>query len=312
MAAPEGKTSRSDLSLFAWHGLNVRVPADWDMVSTQNSRRGGYVGLADEHALRLEMRWETVRGKPDPADAATTYIQGLRDQAKKDRTEIRVRREVRLASFKDRPFHCYEWTAPDQGAGMAVRCDQCGRMVHVVVRAARGADIRGLARGIFASLRDHPEGERQLWCFYDVEFSCPRRLTLQRSELKTGCIRMEFAGRRRRLEFVRVSMAQLLVSRQSLRDWFRDFYGENLKRWRFRIEDREVKGHPGLAAQGRDTLLLNPGKLLGLGRSVQIACWHCEPSNRLMIVRHVGPPEDAGEFDRAVDGMRCCPRRGQQ
>ena len=309
----QGLTSTAqDLTLFAWQGLSIRVPAGWDMVSTRGDRRSGYVGLADDASIRLEIKWETVRGEPDPADTASTYIQNLRNTAKKSKVDISVRRELKLASFSGKTAHCYEWTADKVGFGMAVRCDECHRLVHVVMTAPLGDHVRSLARKVFTSLKTHSDGPWQLWRFFDMDFASPVDMGLRLSDLKTGCIRMEFGRRARRLEFVRVSLAEMLLGRQSLLGWFREFYSVPLRRWRHQVSEARFRDHVGLAAQGRGKLLRDPGRLIGFGREIRVACWHCEPSNRLIIVRHSGlsrRPEGEAEFEQAVDSMKCCEGR---
>ncbi len=307
MAAQKGKVESLDLKAFSWQGFSLRVPSGWDMVSFRGDRSGGRVGLADEHALRLEMEWETARGGSEPAEIASRLLQQLRKRAKKDKVEISVRRDTKLASFKDRETHCYEWSAQNQGVGMVTRCGECRHLVHVIITAPLDDRPHPLARRIFASLKDHPEGDQELWRFYDMEFSCPRDMVPKRKELKAGRVRMEFQKRGRQLEFVRVSLAQVLLSDKTLIGWFKEFYRESLRRWDYSVSDARINGHEALRVEGHRKLLVNPARLIGRDRRLRVACWHCEPTNRLMIVRHVGRVGLENEFERALESMNCCP-----
>jgi len=307
MPGQRGKRGAQELTTFAWEGMQIDVPVGWEMVSVHGARDQGYVGLADEDAIRLEMKWDTVRGKPDPADTASRYLQELRKKAKKSKTEFTVRRPSKLVSFKDAQTHCYEWSGQEQGVGMVLRCDQCSRMVHVITKAPPGELVRSAARRIFASLKDHSEGEDVLWSFYDVRLRTPRDMALKRKQLRPGCVRMWFQRKARELEFVRVSLAHALLDEKSLPGWFKGFYAEPLRRWAYRSAEASVKGHPGLRAEGRAKLWFDPGRLLRRGRQMRAACWHCESTDRLFIVRHTSRVGSADEFERAVESVKCCP-----
>ena len=307
MTASTDRAPGRDWKAFGWQGINLTVPADWELVATSGSYESGYVGLADESSMRLELRWESAPGSFEPSDLASRYLQELRRKARKDSAEITVRRDTGLASPKRKQVECYEWASSVQGAGMVSRCEDCGRMVHLAVLGLPGQSLRGLVRTVFASLRDHPEADTHLWRFFDLEFRSPRELPLRRQDLKTGCIRLLFGRGRRELEFVRVSLAKVLLARQSLPAWFQEFYAASLKRCRYTLAEGEVKGHPALRLQGAPWWILNPLRWLGRGLTIQGACWHCAPSNRLFIVRHVAPRSESGILEQAINSLSCCP-----
>jgi len=309
MMAQPAKLGRRDLKRFGWQGIGLTIPKGWELVSTRGDYRTGYAGLADDKNVRLEMRWDSAQGTAEPSDAAARHIQALRKEAKKDQTDIAVRRDVKLVSLQGKEIECYEWRAGTQGAGMVSRCDECHRMVHLVVLGDSAEPLRGLSRTIFSSLQDHPEGGGLLWRFYDVAFCSPADLPLQQHELKTGCIRMFFGRARRRLEFARVSIASVVLGQQGLGEWFKGFYGPSLKRWRYKIDEAPSKGHSGVRLAGEAWLVADPGCLLGKRREIRVACWHCEPSNRLFIVRHSAPRGEESVFEQAVSDVQCCPEQ---
>lgn len=310
MTAATDKGEPRELKRFGWQGIVLTVPEGWELTSTQGGYQSGYFGLADQAALRLEAKWDAARpkqGPAEPSEVAERYLKALRKKAKKDGAEITVRRDTRLCVIKGKEIECYEWTAGTPGVGMASRCDECDRMVHVIVAGRAGEPFRKLARTIFASLQDHPEGDGDLaWEFYDVEFRSPPGLPLERQELKTGCIRMQFAKGSRELEFVRVSLANAVLRGKELAEWFEGFYGPSLKRMRYEVEQAPVKDHPGVRAYGRAWLVTNPGALFGKRRETRVVCWHCEGSNRLFLVRRTAPRGEEDLFSRAVDSVKCC------
>ena len=300
------KSGARDLKAFGWQGINLTVPGSWELVSTRGRYDSGYLGLADDAGVRLELKWDLVRGKTDLAEVANKYIQELRKQAKKSRTDITVKRDVKLAVLKGKQIECYEWTADTRGTGMVSRCEECRRLVHVIILGKPDESLRKLARMVFASVKDHSEDGKHLWQFYDMQFAVPKDIPLERSELKTGCIKMLFEKRSRHVEFVRVSLAETLLADKSLRKWFDGFYTAPLKHWHCKITDAQFKGHSGLRLDGKAWLVVNPTALLGGRRLMRLACWHCDASNRLFIVRHNSPRGEEEVFEQAVESFQCC------
>jgi hypothetical protein len=308
MPADAGKGGARDFKRFSWEGVRLTVPSDWELVSTRGDRESGYVALADNASMRLQLKWDAVRRDPDPSEVAGRYIAELRKKAKKGKADITINSALNLASLTGKQTECYEWTGAERGVGMVSRCDQCSRMIHLMILGEAGESLRGLARTVFSSLRDHPEDDEAgiAWEFYDVEFRSPADMHLRRKELLTGCIRMLFQKGRRELEFVRTSMAQMLLEGKSLPQWFREFYATELKHWRCRTREAEIKGHQGLNVDARPWMMLDPGRLVGRPRLMRIGCWHCAETNRLFLVRHTGGRDDQDVFDRALQSMKCC------
>ena len=292
---------------FGWQGITLTVPADWHIVFNQGRRASGQVRLADESAVRLEVRWQAARGNESPQQTVSTYLARLSRRAAKEGTDLAVQRDLRLASPPDADVECYRWVADRQALAMLSRCRRCSRLVHLHLWGEPAESLKGLARTVFASLRDHPDDGTDLWRFLDVEFRTPSGLPLVRKSLQSGCVRMAFGGRSTRLEFVRVSLAETLLRRKSLKEWFGEFYGRSLKRRSYDASEATLKGHAGLQAEGRPWLLVNPLALIGRRRVLRAACWHCETSNRLFICRFDGPAAQVGLFGEAVAGFKCCP-----
>ncbi|MHC4788312.1 MAG: hypothetical protein ACYS8K_03795, partial [Planctomycetota bacterium] len=234
-----GKSYRT----FGWQGINLTVLSSWDLTIERGNRAAGQVRLADDDALRLEVRWQKAQPGTTARLAVEGYLRKLSKRAEKDGVELRVRRDLNLASPEDKEVECYQWMADRQAVAMVSLCRACGRLVHIHVLGALEEPLRNTARTVFASLRDHAEGDWELWRFLDVEFRVPAALPLASKSLRSGCIRMAFGGRRRRLEFVRVSLAELLVGEGGLEQWFREFYGASLKRRSVQIQQGELKGH---------------------------------------------------------------------
>ena len=291
---------------FGWQGITLTVPSRWELVYTRGDYAAGHVRLADERAVRLEVRWQAGPAQAPASDTVESYLRGLRKKLKGSGFELSVQRNLKLASPPGKKVECYGWSADRQALGMLSRCQECGRTVHMHLLGEPQERLRGLARTVFSSLRDHPEGEELQWRFFDLDFRSPRRLPLRSSSLQAGCIRMQFGAGRTKLELVRLSLAEVLLRRRGLEEWFRSFYGPSLKRRSYRIVPDSFRGHQALALSGRAWLVVNPLAVAGRRRVVRAACWHCERTNRLFICGFDGPEAEQETFERARDGLRCC------
>lgn len=306
MASNRASAGKTDYKTFGWQGVNLTVPSTWELVSTRGDHRSGYVRLADQDSVRLELRWEGGREARSPEHTVNTYLAKLRKDLKERGVDLSIQRDLNLASPAQKDVECYRWVADQQAVAMMSRCTRCGRAVHLQVLGRPEEPLKGLARTVFSSLRDHPEDGTHLWRFFDVEFRSPAELPLARQSLQTGCVRMLFARARTRLEFVRLSLAQVLLAGKDLAEWFRQFYAKSLKRRSFSTRPSDVRGHSGIAVEGRPWLLVNPLRLAGRGRIVRGACWHCQETNRLFICCFDGPKAEARIFPEALEGFRCC------
>ena len=304
-----GRTDRAGpraFKTFAWQGICLTVPESWELVLTQGSFQSGYVRLADEESVRMELRWQSVSNPARPSAAVDSHVARLTKEARKKGLAGQVQRDLNLASPAGKEVECYRWTADRQALAMVSRCGGCSRVVHVELLGAPDEGLKGLGRTVFGSLRDHPEDGTLPWEFFDLRFGSPVGLPLTKSVLQTGCIRMVFSRRFTRLEFLRLSLAQVLLAQKGLKAWFDGFYAAPLKRRRYRLKEGEVKGHPGVELEGRPWLPLNPLRLLGRARLTRAACWHCAETNRILITGYDGPARTAGMFGEAVESFVCC------
>jgi len=306
MGADRERGSTRAYTTFGWQGITLTVPSNWDLVFTQGDYQAGNIRLADEDSVRLEMRWQPPERDRPPEVMVDAYVARLGQRARKDRVELSVRRALNLGSPVGKDVECYRWTAERQVLAMLSRCRQCGRVVHLHLLGRHEEALNNLARTVFSSLGDHAEGGTLLWKFLDVEFISPAGLPLADKSLQAGCVRMAFGRRLLRLEFVRVSLAEVLLARKGLAQWFREFYRKQLRRRSYEVRDASLKGHQGIDVSGRAWLLVNPLRVLGRARVLRGVCWHCDQTNRIFICSFDGPAEKASVLARAVDSVRCC------
>ena len=299
---PEG---RRPLTSFGWQGIALTLPDGWDPVVANGDYRTGYVRLADESVVRLEVRWQQA-GQRSPAQMVTAYAEDLARRARKEGQSLEMDRELSLASPPGMECETYSWATDRRVWAILAHSAESGRVFHLHLSSRLEERAKGLARTVFSSLKDHPSDEPLPWRFYDMDFTSPAGMPLLRQSLQSGCIRMVFGRRLERIEFARVSLAEVLLAGKGLDDWFRQFYAASLKRRRVRLKEEAYRGHPGVVVEGRVWLPMNPSALLGRPRVVRGRCWHCEAGNRIMICCFDGPAGNAGLLAGALEGFRCC------
>jgi len=306
MNQTEPKERGNEYTTFGWQAIRLTVPADWDMVVVSGDRRRGYLRMADSARVRFELRWESTGAGANPSLAASKYLKSVRKAARSQNAPCQVERHINLAAPPGKEVECYRWEADVQALAMVSLCRTCRRLVHMHVIGSPGEALKNKARTVFASLHDHPESSELLWRFFDVEFTSPEGMRLRSHGLKTGCIRMAFSGKAGELEFVRVSLADMILQKKGLKEWFESFYVGPLKHYLTKTQNKQVRGHDGLEVSGKARLLANPFGILGRRRAVRAVCWHCEDTNRLFICRFSSAAGGQDGIDRAVENFRCC------
>jgi len=308
MGSEQSSTRGPRYRTFAWQGVQLTLPTDWNLTVTRGDRKAGYLRLSDEYRTRLEVRWQQGKRQGLLSRTVDGYIEKLRKDARKEKVSFSVQRGLKLASPPGKEVECYRWTGRQQALAMLSWCPHCRRTTHLHLLGEPEESLKNLARTVFSSFRDHCEGADELWAFYDMRFRAPAGWPLKRHSLKAGLIRMSFGGRGRSLEFIRVSLAGTLLAAKSLAEWFGEFYGKPLKRKSFRITEQTVKGHDGLMLRGETSLFFNPLKVFGRRRVLRAACWHCEPKNRLMICALDAFGRQSELFESVLAEFDCCER----
>jgi hypothetical protein len=306
MASRPLDDSGRGFTTFGWQAINLTVPTDWELVATHGSERAGYVRLADVAGPRLEARWETATKGTDVQQVVDSYLSRVQRSLGRRAVDVSVHRGLRLASPAGKDVECYEWTGDRRVLAMLSWCETCRRTVHMQILGAPHERLRRLARTVFSSLRDHPEAGQAVWKFYDVRFAVPGAMALRRHSLQAGCVRMLFTGKGARLEFVRLSLAETLLRGLSMAEWFRRFYGGPAASRAVRLSQQAVHGHPGLMAEGGARFLAQARSWLGGRTEFRAACWHCEPTNRLMVCGLRSRRSGVGTFASILAEFQCC------
>ncbi|MFP4058415.1 MAG: hypothetical protein ACLF0G_16225 [Candidatus Brocadiia bacterium] len=292
-------TGRTQWSRLGWHGIVLEVPAEWCPGRLEGDRANGYLRVEDETRIRLELRWETPRrGKSSARRLVDNYLERTRKKLGRKAPQPKVDRHRYVPQLGDVDHEVFTWRGGFHAHSLLFVCPQSNRVVHVRVFFEPGREARGLVRRIFASARTTGEGEKDEWSVFGLRFLAGPAWRLERSALRTGCLQMVFRRGREELEVARVSLAEVVLRDQSLRQWFVAFFAKLLKRCRYELSAQDYRQHPAVRCTGQ----VRPGSLLlGLFRRrlhVTALAWHCAADDKVFVVRVLSrsprDPEAAG------------------
>ncbi len=311
---------------FSWHGVRLRVPAEWELGRVDGDAKSGYARLDDARMVRAEVEWRAapVRGARRPVtDLVDRYIEQLQKKADKSGMEFSVQRQAKFLRDKrwleGSEYETFIWEADYRAYNLARACPECHRIVLMRVLAPVGENAEALVNEVLPSLEDHPreaDGGRNLWSVYGMRFLAPTDFELSEYELKSGHIRLTFQkdGGNRTLRIHRLSMAQMLLRDQDLEEWYPSFFRKDLRDFLFTVHPAQISSHAGLRVQGgprsRWRQILRPLPMVNPRprRYLQGAAWHCPEQNRICVVEHLSKKRPEGEDDflkELIDGYVC-------
>ena len=197
-------------SRLAWHGLALALPDEWSPVKIDGDAVTGSIVIADLHASRLAVRWQTIKRRARfDADAWSRAAIA---------TEVGQLMLERSAPFM--PGDAGDW----RGGRLFVEPEPPGRDVWVGFHrpTSRAIEVvhqtkrrsQTLAE-IVASLRASPNE----WSIFDLSCRVPDGWTLRRQRLNAGDLTLTFGRGRDALVVRQVAPATLALARQPIDKW---------------------------------------------------------------------------------------------
>lgn len=297
--------SPAEWTQFGWQGLIFDVPVDWNLAVVHGEHDSGYLRLDDDMMVRLELKWEGRRNRLSVDKIASNYVNMLEKKAKKEKLPFQVKRGLKFAELEGHDYECLSWKSDVSALSVIARCRECSRVILARVLYNKGDGGRAAAKRLFATLRDHPEGDAIPWQFFDFRFASPVGFTLERSSLKTGCIEMYFYDRKDEFEVCRLALAEVLLEQQRMRDWFQEFYRKRLKGFDVSIEKSSYRDHRALSCTGRTSIKKNLFAGLHRRRYMHCRVWHCVETDKLYVFRLTSHEQEDERFERFCDEVAC-------
>jgi hypothetical protein len=200
----------SSTSRLCWHGIELRLPAEWSVVRLEGDQATGSLLLADLHAPRLILRW--ARPRRAPRDLTRWAGDRLRDAV-----------GVLLAkSSTPCPLEGF------QAGTLVIEPDPPGKDVWVgrhqttgtlieLILPVTGKRSHHIATDLLPGLKVHERSTD--WSIFDLRCVVPGRFKLKSHRLHAGDLSLTFGDKREVLVVRQVGPASLLTRRRPLAEW---------------------------------------------------------------------------------------------
>ena len=305
----------SDWSLFGWHGLTLEVPLEWNPGKITGDFKAGSVRLDDPTLARLEIEWKDARGDERVAPIVDRFVDGLTQSAGKEKKRIDINRNpdagwIDLPDARSPVF--FAWQAEYRVHALAFYSLRSDRLLFVRIRTKPEEDARDNISRILNSIRDtSPDGHRT-WALYDLVCSSPPLFSLETYDLKSGHLRLCFQHGQNILQVDRLSLAQVLLKRRTLLDWYQEFFRKSLRQVNLDARESSVGSHPGLLLRGkpksrwRGLLMPLPFWNVRPRLNMEARVWICNQVNKIYAVHtYYKKQKDAADIENARRSVIC-------
>ena len=186
-----------DWTLFGWAGIQLEIPATWELSGLSGDQKTGYLRLDDAEMPRLELKWaHTRRKKPDLHATLDEYFKLIRKTYKKG-TELSFRRNVNFIKedefFEGRTVLGFSWKGNIRANGLIFHAGKRITIVQVMGRLKE--NWRPTVLRIFQSIVDHSDAPLTLWTAYGLKLGVPKEYKLERQKLLSGYLMFAFVAK---------------------------------------------------------------------------------------------------------------------
>ena len=320
-----------DFVKFGWQGVEMELPANWELGGLSGDYNNGYIRMDDENIPRIELKWsKTKEKKPDLHKILDAYFKTMKKRMGSGSSLLSIKRDINLVKneefFEGRDVLFYNWKANVRANGAIWHCKECKRTIVVQIMGYLKESILPLTIRILESIRDHPTGHTSLWSAYQLTAEVPRRYQLEKRKLMSGYLLLSFADGSRVLNIERYGLANVTLKETELQTWFRGYYAKFLRKYGFSFKEMEENGKRRgddddfrIEMLGQDKRMIDKipfspifaiDKIL---RRKQIASsfWHCKKSNKIFVVMAMSK-RGAGELAAQVASSIQCHEEGEE
>ena len=299
-------SDKSKHTWVGWQGVVARVPADWNLSAMSGSENSGYFRADNTSSLMLEVKWQKVGKQVDLRRKLDDYLKDLQRRARRKRSDF----EHKIKT-KDAEALIFSWRSDRKAQGRLWHCAECGRVMIAQVSGSTSDDISGLASVVLPTIEDHSEDGWRTWAMYDFLAEVPPGYSLEKHQLMSGYIRLAFRKKSSRLILERWGLANVALKSQTLREWFNDRAGSDLRQYGCSIEEVDFDGEKGIQISGRRTgigpMLKSAGELLTLRKPAAYLdgyVWVCEESNKVFSIQSMHA-RDENTADQVLERTEC-------
>jgi len=289
-----------------WQGIAFDVPADWCPGKVEGDFANGYMRVEDELRVRLEVKWETARGKvPGASQLVDNYIRQSRKKLPRKAPPPQIDRGRYVPALKALDHEAFTWRGTYNAHSLLLVAPSSRRVAHLRVFFEAGDEQRELTRRVFASVRAEPVNGRDEWAAFGFRFEVENTWRLEQSGLRTGCLQFLFRNGSDELEVVRLSLAEVVLRKRGLKEWFGEFFAKRLRGFTYEAAPWEREGEEGIRCSGLLRLRARPLGLLRGRRRLSALAWHCRQSDKLYALRLVSGSPDDPRLAACARSIRC-------
>lgn len=293
---------RQDSKIFAWQGISLKIPQNWDLGAIEGEWKEGYFRLDDPEDIRLELKWRREKRKVSLENVLENYLANLKLQAKRKKLtflSVKPREELTKIYLRDKEVKTFSWKSGSQDGrdsggeifGFVSQCNRC-HAVMMIQTFLREKDL-GLIPDILKTLDDHPASNFTSWAVYDFMFSLPNDFTLDRCSLKSGYLEFTFSTNSAQIKIRRWGLANILLGSVQLNQWSRDIAPKVLRN---KINSSPIEKND----EGHEVLTLSVRRWKWNAFYVR----HCGETNKLYTLDYTGK-KDEELFKQIYSKIQC-------
>jgi hypothetical protein len=288
--------------LFAWQGMEARVPSDWELGAFRGDFSEGQAYLDDGTDTRMRLRWSSRRTRSIRLEKTLRKYQRRMLKGRPSGAQF----EMLDLSFFPKPFRenrdvaAFHWVLGQTAYGAAWRCRECGRFVIAEILFPAGQDSRKTAKAVLNTITDHRSDGQRLWSVYGFAFRVPQSYNLISPKLQSGRLHFTFEQAKSSwLIIERWGMASQMLARLAFERWPLELL-KVLKVGSvsgFQQERDPVGPDEGCRFSGdlRTRLI---GKLLKRPSQLRGRIWHDRENDKIVAVIQAGGSDEV--LDRVV------------
>ena len=304
-------------SPFAWQGIRLTIPYEWNPGKIAGEAISGEVRIDDSQIVRLELEWKNARGDDQVAQIVDRYIEGLAKNAKKKKSRLRVDRspdtlDLDLPQMKNTQY--FIWESRFTVHTLSCYSPASDRLIFIRVMSRTDENLDNVLPRILNSLEDTPPDEPYTWALYDLVCQSPPGYELDTFELKSGHVGLKFQQKDNTLHIDRLSLARTILSSKDLDQWYMEFFRKDLRHIEVDCQMQTDNGNTRLSVHGlpksrwRGILQLLPFWNMRPRQNLSGQVWTDLKTNKIFAVQtYWKKPEEAPDLQALCQKVTTTP-----
>ena len=278
---------KNNRTWIGWQGIVAEVPVDWSLAAVSGDDKSGYFRIDSTGSLVLEAKWSSAGKNVDLESRLRAYLNDLRRRSRKRKIDFDSK-----TKSKDARSITFSWRSDRKAHGKLWLCEKCNRVIIAQLSGTLSEDVSASAANILPTFEDHNEDEWRTWAVYDLIAEAPPGYVLEKHKLMSGYIQLVFRKQSNKLIIERWGLANVVLKKSSLKDWFRDRVDRDLMSFDYSVDEMDFNGEAGLSISGRRGGVLEYLKaakeLLALKKPAMYLdgyAWVCEQTNKIFSIQ---------------------------